>query len=113
MEEKAQENSLETINAGIAALRAEIAALTAEFAEWKIDTSAIDGERPQKGLGSSGGWTSFRSRIGEVGTRGEQIAAGLAHEIERHPLIGGMAAFGLGFVIAKLLFKRSKRDSGQ
>jgi hypothetical protein len=89
MKEKTQEKNLNTLNAGITK------------------------SRPTNGNTHNGGWTDFRYRLDEVGARGRKITKALADEIERHPLIGGMLAFGLGFVIAKLLFQRSNRDSGQ
>lgn len=114
MQEKTSENDLEALNTAIAQLREEIAALTAyvkQPAEWRIDQASVDGESLLEGLADgdkNGGWTGFRHKLGEAGARGEKVAEGLAHEIERHPLIGGMIAFGLGFFIARLLFRRSK-----
>ena len=120
MEEKTPENNPEELNAGIAKSREEIAALAAgleKLAEGKIDKFFVDGKRPQEdpanGDKRNGGWTGFRHRLEEAGARGEKIAQGLADEIKRHPLLGGLAAFGLGFGIATLLFKRSKSDSRQ
>ena len=89
MQEKTYENNLDALNKGIAQLREEIAALA-------------DGDERH------GGWANFRGKLGEVGAKGEKVAEGIAHEIERHPLIGGMIAFGLGFFIARLLWRRSK-----
>ena len=115
MKEKTHDKNLNALNAGIAKSREEIAALAAgmkKLAEWKIEESPVDGEQPKdgpaNGANGHGGWTGFRHRLDEAGTRGEKVAKVLAEEIERHPLIGGIAAFGLGFAIARLLFRRSK-----
>ena len=120
MKEKTHERNLDALNAGIAKSREEIAALAAglkKLAEWKIDESSVDWEHPLQGPANGdkcyGKWTGFRHRLDEAGARGEKVAEGLADEIRRHPLIGGMAAFGLGFVIAKLLFRRGKKDTRQ
>ena len=105
MDGKAHTNSLDELNAGIAQLREELAALAAYMrkpAGSEIEKPSVDGERP-----------GFWNRLGEAGARGEKAADGLAHEIERHPLIGGLVAFGLGFLLATLLFRRSARDSGE
>lgn len=116
MKEKTQEQTMDTLNAGIAKSREEIAALAAglnKLAEWKTDKSDINGKSsrvPANGHNANGGWTDFRYKLDDVGTRGIKVAKSLADEIEHHPLIGGMAAFGLGFVIAKWLFK-SRKDS--
>jgi hypothetical protein len=119
MKEKTQEQTLDTLNAGIAKSRDEIAALAAslnKLAEWKTDKSDIDG----KGAGSAvngnknhGGWTDFQYKLDDVGARGKNAAKVVADEIERHPLIGGMAAFGLGFVLAKWLFRSTKEKAAQ
>ncbi|MDD5224849.1 MAG: hypothetical protein PHE84_12765 [bacterium] len=99
MNEKKDENNLEALNAGIAESREEIAALAAGLKK------LADGDN------RNSGWTGFRNRLDDAGARGEEVVQVLADEIKRHPLLGGLAAFGIGFGIATLLFKRSKRDS--
>jgi len=120
MKEKTPEGNLDALNAGIAKSREEIDALAAvlkKLPEWKITRPSVLGEHPLEGPTNGdkrhGGWTGFRRRLDDAGSRGGKIVKGLAEEIERHPLLGGMAAFGLGFAIATLLYRRSKRDSGQ
>ena len=120
MKEKTRENNQDALNADIAKLREEIEALAAslkKLVEGTIDKSSVDGERPPEGSANgekrNGGWTGFWHGLDQAGARGEQVAKGLADEIQRHPLIGGIAAFGLGFWIATLLFRRSKGDSMQ
>jgi hypothetical protein len=121
MKEKTQEQTMDALNAGIAKSREEIAALAAglnKLAEWKTDKSDIDGKGsrvPTNGNKHNGGWEDFRYKLDDVGARGQKVARSLADEIERHPLIGGMAAFGLGFVVAKWLFRssNSKENTGQ
>ena len=56
---------------------------------------------------------AHENKLEEAGARAEMVAKSLADEIRRHPLIGGMAAFGLGFGIATLLFKRNRIDARQ
>jgi hypothetical protein len=114
MKDVTHENGLDTLNATIAELRAEIAALgpsLKKLMEQKIDADVDDRDHRQKSSGSDdigrGGWASIRHGISEVGSRGGKLAGGLAEEVERHPLISAIAAFSLGFLFAKLLFRRS------
>ena len=118
MKEKTPEKSLEELNAGIAKSREGIDGLAdaaKELSETGSDASSADGERPQEGPSKSertrAAWTAFWGKLDHVGTRCKEVTEGLADEIERHPLLGGAAAFGLGFVVAKLLFKRRKKGS--
>jgi hypothetical protein len=118
MKEKTHENNQDALNAEIAKLREEIEALAAglkKLVEGTIYKVSVDGERPPegsaKGEKGNGGWTGFRHGLDQAGAQGEKVARGLADEIQRHPLLGGMAAFGLGFWIATLLFRRSKGES--
>jgi hypothetical protein len=99
MQETTHGTNLGELSASIAQLRVEIAALAAGMKQ----------EVPGNGGKPGSGWTIFRDRLGEAGAKGEKIADGVALEIERHPLIGGMVAFGIGFLIATLLFKRRAR----
>ncbi|OGQ81016.1 MAG: hypothetical protein A2289_14335 [Deltaproteobacteria bacterium RIFOXYA12_FULL_58_15] len=108
--------NLEAVNAEVAESREEIAALAAglnELTKRRLEDHAVDRlswlDSRENGGTPHRGWKGFRRRLGDVSTRGGEVAKGIAHEIERHPLIGGLAAFGLGFGIAMLLFKRSKR----
>ena len=115
---KTYESSLDALNAGIAKSHEEIAALTLDLkklADLKIEKLSVKEGHPQKGPSKGGnghdGWTDFRHKLGEAGVRGGKVAKGFADEIERHPLLGGAAAFGLGFAIAALIFRRSGKDS--
>jgi len=115
MKENTHETDLEALNAGIAKSREEIGALLADLKKLSVlrnDKAFVDIVRSKEGP-AEGGWTGFKHKLDEAGARGEKAAKGLADEIKRHPLIAGATAFGLGFVIATVLFKRSKRDSGQ
>ena len=112
--------NLAAMNARVAKSREEIAALAAglnELAAWRLENLSVDGLSWHDGPGNGGthhsGWKGFRHRLDEVSVLGGKVTKGLADEIKRHPLIGSLAAFGLGFGIATLLFKRSKRGSGQ
>ena len=116
MKEHTHEQQVEAVAAGIAKSRDELAELAAglkRLAEWPIDKSSAHAQdRPERPVNGNrhGGWTGFRHGIDRASTRSMKVADGLAVEIERHPLIGGMAAFGLGFGLATLLFKRNGHD---
>lgn len=119
MTEKTREKELDALKADIANLREEIAALATgvkKFAETKAAGPHAEGEPEatrQKGPAKSeqgrGAWTDFQHTLDEAWVRNEKIMKDLATEIERHPLVGSMAAFGLGFIIAKLWYGGSKQ----
>ena len=108
MKENTNGNSLDALNAELAKSREEIAALAADLK--KLADGAHPQDGPANGDQRDGGWTGFWHGLDEAGARGEKVAKGLADEIERHPLIGGMAAFGLGYVIARLIYRRDKKE---
>ena len=112
MKENSHDKNLDALHAGIARSREEIAVLAAELrrlADWKGDAQSGNGAAEQ--ANGVEGWRAVQHGLGEAGVRGKRVLSGLAEEIERHPLLGGMAAFGLGFGIASLLFRRSKSGS--
>ncbi len=99
MDDKAHEKDLAKLNADLAKAREEIAALAASLEKLAAcKNEKCSGEHERSG---------FQHKLEAVGAGGGKVAQGLAEEIERHPLIGGVAAFGVGFVIAMMLFKRS------
>ena len=94
-------------------MREEIAALAAgvkNFAEQKAaeshaerDHETTKQERSANTEQRSGAWTDFQRTLEEAWTKNEKLIKDhLAAEIERHPLVGIIAVFGLGFIIAKL-----------
>ncbi len=118
MTEKQHEKDMDALKKDVAALREHIASLAASVkksaAEKSRDaTSAAEGH-DSKGEGSSSGepwhigWTDFQQKFEEARDRGEKAVKELAAEIERHPLGSIAAAFGIGFIIAKLLDRGSK-----
>lgn len=119
MTEKTDEKEMEALRADIASLREKVAALAAgvrKFGETKAAGPRADEEDEatrQEGSSSNGGygrgaWTGFQHTLDEVWALGEKFVKELADEIDRHPRAGSMAAFGLGFIIAKLWYRGSK-----
>lgn len=119
MTEKTPEKELDALKAGFASLREELAALAAgvkKFGETKSAGPHAEGEHEasQQGGPANGGrghdaWTDFQHTLDEARAQGEKVVKELAAEIERHPLVGSMVAFGLGFIIAKLWYRGSKQ----
>jgi hypothetical protein len=118
MTEKTREKELDELKADIASLREEIAALAAgvkKFTETKGAEPHAEGEYettrqggPGNGGHGHGACTDFQHTLDEAWAQGEKAVKDLAAEIERHPLAGSMAAFGFGFIIAKLWYRGSK-----
>ena len=119
MTERTHEKELDALKADIASLREEIAALAAgakKFAKTKAAESHAEGDHetskqrdPANGWDVHDAWTDFQRRLDEAWTQNEKLIKDLAAEIERHPLVGSMAAFGLGFIIAKLWYGGRKQ----
>jgi ElaB/YqjD/DUF883 family membrane-anchored ribosome-binding protein len=90
-------------------LKREIAALREELA------SLAAGRQGRTGAGSSGesdaaaqdqaetDWEEIRKALDEAQERGKKALEDLSAHIERHPVGSTVAAFGLGFLIARLL----------
>jgi hypothetical protein len=49
------------------------------------------------------GWEEVEPILELARDRGEQLLEDLADEIRKHPLRSAAAAFGIGFIVAKLL----------
>jgi hypothetical protein len=119
MTEKTREKELDALKVDIASLREEIAALAAgvkEFSETKAAEFHAEGdyETTQQECSANseqrpGAWADFQRTLDEAWTQNEKFIKDIAAEIERHPLTGGIAAFGLGFIIAKLWYGGRKQ----
>ena len=104
------------LGVGIAKAQGDAAALAASL----NSLADLHGDRPG-GAGDAGavaeherrsGWPGFRDALGRAGERGGAAARLVASGIESHPVVGGVAAFGLGFSIARVLFRsRTKKPS--
>jgi hypothetical protein len=100
MTENSRDKQLDEMTAAIARSRDELAALTATLKRLSSN-----------GTGHDSAWSGFQHGIEVAGSRGRKVAAGVADELERHPILGGLVAFGVGFGIATLLYKRAPSDS--
>lgn len=103
MAEKTLDKELDALKADIASLREEIAGLAAgvrNFAGIRDEAAQQEGHRI---------WADLLHKFDSSRIQGEKVARDLAAEVEQHPLASIMAAFGLGFIIAKLWNKGSKQ----
>jgi hypothetical protein len=114
MTERTQNKELDALKADIASLREEIAGLTANVKSF----AGIDVEQPRAASqqdGSNhreegfGAWTDLLHKFDASRIQGEKVVKDLAAEVEQHPLVSIMAAFGLGYIIAKLWYRESKQ----
>jgi hypothetical protein len=112
MTEKTHDNELETLKADIARLREEISGLIAgaptaggtqtagNRSEERHDANAqkgtVDGEQDRDML------TDLLHTFETSKAQGEKVLKNLAADVEQHPLMSIMAAFGLGYIVAKL-----------
>lgn len=114
MTERTQNKELDALKANIASLREEIAGLTAgmkSFAGINVEqphaASQQDGtNHREEGFGA---WTDLLHKFDASRIQSEKVVKDLAAEVEQHPLVSIMAAFGLGYIIAKLWYQESKR----
>jgi polyhydroxyalkanoate synthesis regulator phasin len=112
MTEKTHENELDALKADIARLREEISGLVAKAANAAGTQAAGNhpGERHEasEGKGEIDGeqdqdmWTDLLRTFETSKAQGEKVIKNLSAEVEQHPLMSIMAAFGLGYIVAKL-----------
>jgi hypothetical protein len=104
MTEKAHDKELEALKAAIVSLREELAGLRTEQSR-----AAAQQEAPPHGEESQGVWTDLLHKFESSRIQGEKVVRDLAVEVEKHPLVSIMAAFGLGYIIAKLWYQGNKQ----
>jgi hypothetical protein len=103
MTEKTHANELDALKADIANLREEIAGLAAGVKKSAgIHAEQSHAAAQQEGLGA---WTDLLHKFDSSRIQGENVVRDLSAEVEHHPLVSIMAAFGLGYIIAKLWYR--------
>ncbi|MHB8845700.1 MAG: hypothetical protein ACYC7L_13255 [Nitrospirota bacterium] len=108
MTERTQEKELDALKADIERLREEIAGLAAGI---KGSGGSPAGE-PPSAEGEAGAdeeshalWGGLLHKLNASRVQGEKVVRDLAAEVEQHPLVSIVAAFGLGYIIAKLWYR--------
>lgn len=110
---KNHDKELDAVKADIASLREDIAGLAAGMKQSarihaKEPHEAERQEEPAAGEEAHGVWTDLLHKFDSSRVQGEKAFKGLATEVEHRPLVSVMAAFGLGYIIAKLWYQESK-----
>jgi hypothetical protein len=115
MTEKTHDEELEALKTDIARLREEITGLVAGATNAAGTQTA--GNHPGEGHDASEGkgtvdgeqdhdmWTDLLHTFETSKAQGDKVIKNLAAEVEQHPLTSIMAAFGLGYIVAKLWHK--------
>jgi hypothetical protein len=115
MTEKTHETEMDALKADIARLREEIAGLVAgmkksagSHAEQSHAAAQPEGSAPgEDGLGV---WADLLHKFDSSRTQGEKVVRDLSAEVKQHPLVSIMAAFGLGYIIAKLWYRGTDNE---
>jgi hypothetical protein len=114
MTEKTRDKELDALKADIASLREEIAGLAAG-----VKSSAGTGaEQPRAASPQEdtnhreegfGAWTDLLHKFDSSRIQGEKVVRDLSAEVKQHPLASIAAAFGLGYIIAKLWYQENRQ----
>jgi len=108
MTEKTHDKELDALKADIARLREEIAGLTAGVNKAAgIDSEQSNASAQQEGFGV---WADLLHKFDSSKIQSEKVIRDLSAEVEQHPLVSIMAAFGLGYIIAKLWYRGTNNE---
>jgi hypothetical protein len=115
MTEKTQEKELDALKADIARLREEIAGLVAGVKKSngihpEQSHAAAHQEGPAPGEDGLGAWADLLHKFDSSRIQGEKVVRDLSAEVKQHPLVSIMAAFGLGYMIAKLWYRGTDNE---
>lgn len=103
MSEKTHDKELDALKIDIARLREEIAGLAGGMKN-AVGIHAEQAAEADRQEGQSV-WTDLFRKFDSSRVQGEKVIRDLSAEVEQHPLVSIMAAFGLGYIIAKLWYR--------
>lgn len=101
MAEESVRKELDALKADIAQLRDDIASLTAAMKTVASDKVSDAKARAEQRV--RGAWEDVEQKLDEALNTGRQTVDNVQQQIGQHPGGSLLAAFGLGFIIAKLL----------
>jgi len=94
MAEEQRDQEMEKIRLELERLREELAVLLANREGNAGAVASTEGKM---------NWDDIRQKLGDAQEHGGKALKDLSAHIERHPVGSAVAAFGLGFLIARLL----------
>mgnify|MGYP001568738495 CR=1 FL=1 len=114
MTEKTDDKELDALKAEIKNLREEIAGLADDMKKSagmhaEQAHAAAQQEGPTHSEKGHGVWADLLRKFNSSRIHDEKVVRDLAAEVEQHPLVSIVAAFGLGYIIAKLWYKENKQ----
>ena len=114
MTDTAYEQEMNSLKVDLALLRQELAALVAGVNESarshaKQSHAANQGEASPQTEESQSVWADLWHKFNTSKGQGAKVVKDISAQVEKHPLIGILAAFGLGYLVTKLWYKEPKR----
>ncbi len=98
---------LDTLKADIAQLREDIGGLT--DAVKQVAAAKAENARTQAEEKARDAWEDIEEKLTSILDEGRETVAGMEEQISRHPGGSLLTAFGIGFIIARLLDGGSRR----
>lgn len=114
MTDRTHDKELDALKADIASLREELAGLAAGMKKSaglhaEPSNAAAQPEGPLHGGEGQSILEDLLHKFDASRVQGEKVVNDLAAEVKRHPLVSIMAAFGLGYIIAKIWYRENKQ----
>lgn len=97
---------MDALKADIAQLREDIVGLT--HAVKSAASERVAGARTQAGEYAHGAWENIEQRFEDLVNQGKETLNKAEHKVGEHPVASVVTAFGIGFLIAKLLDMRGR-----
>ena len=101
MAEEPFREELDALKADIAQLRTDIANLTTAVKD--VASEKVNATREDAQQRAQNAWDDIERRLNDVLDQGRETASGIEDKITEHPGGRVLTAFGLGFIIAKLM----------
>jgi ElaB/YqjD/DUF883 family membrane-anchored ribosome-binding protein len=98
-----ESTDMDSLKEELANLRSDVASLVASLGKISQSKLTEAADSVTETLEENTNWDDMKSQIEQARAQGEQLSKDLGEEVSRHPLASIAIAFGIGYIVSKIV----------